>query len=46
VVGSAEPLGLARLARAVLDLGTSVPGCDTRIVINRVRGGSAGRRTR
>jgi MinD-like ATPase involved in chromosome partitioning or flagellar assembly len=39
VVGSAEPLGLARLARAVLDLGTSVPGCDTRIVINRVRGG-------
>ena len=39
VVGSAEPLGLARLARAVLDLGTSVPGCDARIVVNRVRGG-------
>jgi MinD-like ATPase involved in chromosome partitioning or flagellar assembly len=39
VVGSAEPLGLARLARAVLDLSTSVPGCDVRIVVNRVRGG-------
>jgi len=39
VVGSAEPLGLARLARAVLDLSTSVPGCDTRIVVNRVRDG-------
>jgi len=39
VVGSAEPLGLARLARAVLDLTDAVPGCDPRIVVNRVRGG-------
>jgi MinD-like ATPase involved in chromosome partitioning or flagellar assembly len=39
VVGSAEPLGLARLARAVLDLGEAVPGCDAAVVVNRVRPG-------
>jgi MinD-like ATPase involved in chromosome partitioning or flagellar assembly len=39
VVGSAEPLGLARLARAVLDLGVAVPGCDAAVVVNRVRPG-------
>jgi MinD-like ATPase involved in chromosome partitioning or flagellar assembly len=39
VVGSAEPLGLARLARAVLDLGATVPGCDPAVVVNRVRPG-------
>jgi MinD-like ATPase involved in chromosome partitioning or flagellar assembly len=39
VVGSAEPLGLARLARAVLDLTAAVPGCDASLVVNRVRSG-------
>ncbi|MDQ3627467.1 MAG: chromosome partitioning protein [Actinomycetota bacterium] len=37
-IGSAEPLGLARLARGVLDLTQTVPGCDPQIVVNRVRG--------
>jgi MinD-like ATPase involved in chromosome partitioning or flagellar assembly len=39
VVGSAEPLGLARLARGVLDLTEAVPGVDASVVVNRVRGG-------
>jgi MinD-like ATPase involved in chromosome partitioning or flagellar assembly len=39
VVGSAEPLGLVRLARGVLDLTEAVPGADTSVVVNRVRGG-------
>lgn len=37
-IGSADPLGLARLARGVLDLTQAVPGCDPQIVVNRVRG--------
>lgn len=36
-IGSAEPLGLARLARGVLDLTQAVPGCDPQIVVNRMR---------
>ena len=39
VVGSAEPLGLARLARGVLDLTEAVPGVDASVVVNRVRSG-------
>lgn len=39
VVGAAEPLGLARLARAVLDLTAAVPGCTASVVVNRVRSG-------
>lgn len=39
VVGSAEPLGLARLARSVLDLTEAVPACDVSVVVNRVRTG-------
>lgn len=36
-VGSAEPLGLARLARGVLDLTQAVPGSDPQVVVNRAR---------
>lgn len=36
-VGSADPVGLMRLARGVVDLGESVPGVEVRIVVNRVR---------
>ncbi|MDF2966312.1 MAG: hypothetical protein K0Q93_90 [Nocardioidaceae bacterium] len=39
VVGSADPLGLARLARARHDLRDRVPGAHVRLVVNRVRGG-------
>ncbi|MGH3495978.1 MAG: AAA family ATPase [Nocardioidaceae bacterium] len=38
-VGSGEPLGLARLARGVVDLAEAVPGVDVRLVVNRVRTG-------
>lgn len=37
VVGSADPLGLTRLTRAVFDLGEAVPGAEPQIVINKVR---------
>ncbi len=36
-VGSADPVGLMRLARGVVDLAETVPGADVRIVVNRVR---------
>jgi MinD-like ATPase involved in chromosome partitioning or flagellar assembly len=36
-VGSADPVGLMRLARGVVDLGETVPGVDVRVVVNRVR---------
>jgi MinD-like ATPase involved in chromosome partitioning or flagellar assembly len=39
VVGSADPLGLARLARARYDLRETVPAARVRLVVNRVRGG-------
>ncbi|MGI8614995.1 MAG: AAA family ATPase [Nocardioidaceae bacterium] len=39
VVGSADPLGLSRLARGVLDLREAVPGADVAVVVNRVRPG-------
>ena len=38
-VGAADPLGLSRLARGVLDLRDAVPGADVSIVVNRVRPG-------
>jgi len=38
-VGSADPLGLARLARARSDLREVVPAAAVRLVVNRVRGG-------
>ena len=36
-VGSADPLGLTRLARGVLDLREAVPGVDVAMVVNRTR---------
>ena len=36
-VGSADPLGLTRLARGVLDLRETVPGVDVAMVVNRAR---------
>lgn len=38
VVGAADPLGLSRLARAVVDLSAAVPGCEPAVVVNRMRG--------
>lgn len=37
VVGSADPVGLARLARALVELLETIPGGTLRIVINRAR---------
>jgi MinD-like ATPase involved in chromosome partitioning or flagellar assembly len=37
VVGSADPVGLARLARALVELPEVVPAASTRVVVNRVR---------
>lgn len=37
VVGSAEPVGLARLARALVDLADVVPGVLPHVVVNRFR---------
>ena len=42
VVGSADPVGLTRLIRALHDLRSVVPGATTRVVVNRVRSGSLG----
>jgi MinD-like ATPase involved in chromosome partitioning or flagellar assembly len=36
-VGAADPIGLMRLARGVVDLVETVPGVDVRLVVNRVR---------
>jgi MinD-like ATPase involved in chromosome partitioning or flagellar assembly len=38
-VGSADPVGLSRLARGVVDLVSAVPGCEPSIVLNRMRAG-------
>lgn len=43
VVGSAEPIGLQRLVRAVQDLG-AVPAPSPRVVVNRVRASAVGAR--
>jgi MinD-like ATPase involved in chromosome partitioning or flagellar assembly len=37
VVGSADPVGLARLARGLVELPEIVPAATTRVVVNRVR---------
>lgn len=37
VVGSADPVGLARLARGMVELLEAVPGCTLRVAINRTR---------
>ncbi len=37
VVGSAEPAGLARLARGLVELRDLVPGTPIRVVVNRMR---------
>jgi len=37
VVGSADPVGLARLARGLVELMETVPGGTVRIVVNRAR---------
>ncbi|MGH3424996.1 MAG: AAA family ATPase [Nocardioidaceae bacterium] len=39
VVGSADPLGLTRLTRAVFDLRDSVPSARPQLVVNKVRNG-------
>ena len=38
VVGAADPVGLARLARALVDLRDRVGGVPVRVVVNRMRG--------
>ena len=42
VVGSADPVGLTRLIRALHELRAVVPSAATRVVVNRVRSGSLG----
>ncbi|HET9860640.1 MAG TPA: hypothetical protein VFQ19_12745 [Nocardioidaceae bacterium] len=37
VVGSADPVGLARLARGLVDLLEAVPGSSLRVAVNRAR---------
>ncbi|MFZ2016377.1 MAG: hypothetical protein WAV00_21365 [Nocardioides sp.] len=37
VVGSADPVGLSRLARGLVDLRERVPGAPVRVVVNRMR---------
>jgi len=37
VVGSADPVGLGRLFRAISDLATMVPAASTSVVVNRAR---------
>jgi Flp pilus assembly CpaE family ATPase len=39
-VGSADPVGLQRLVRGLAELRDAVPGCQPRVVVNRVRKGS------
>ena len=39
VVGSADPVGLSRLARGLVDLRDRVPGTPVRVVVNRMRPG-------
>ncbi|ADB30745.1 hypothetical protein Kfla_1650 [Kribbella flavida DSM 17836] len=42
VVGTADPIGLTRLIRALHELRAVVPSANTRVVVNRVRSGSLG----
>lgn len=43
VVGSADPVGLQRLVRALQDLAAAVPGTAPVVVVNRVRSDAVGR---
>jgi MinD-like ATPase involved in chromosome partitioning or flagellar assembly len=38
VVGSADPVGLSRLARGLVELRERLPGTPVRVVVNRMRG--------
>jgi MinD-like ATPase involved in chromosome partitioning or flagellar assembly len=42
VVGTADPVGLTRLIRALHELGAAVPSATPRVVVNRVRSGPLG----
>jgi len=42
VVGSADPIGLTRLIRAIHELRAAVPSVTTRVVVNRLRSGPLG----
>jgi Flp pilus assembly CpaE family ATPase len=42
VVGSADPVGLTRLIRAIHEVRGLVPSVNLRVVVNRVRSGSLG----
>jgi len=42
VVGTADPVGLTRLIRALHELRAAVPSATPRVVVNRVRAGSLG----
>jgi len=42
VVGSADPVGLTRLIRAIHELRAAVPAVTTRVVVNRLRSGPLG----
>ena len=42
VVGTADPVGLTRLIRAVHELSAVVPAVNVRVVVNRIRSGSLG----
>lgn len=46
VVGSADPVGLQRLVRALQELAVAVPGAVPQVVVNRVRADSVGRNPR
>lgn len=37
VVGSAEPVGLSRLVRALVEIGDTLPGATVQVVVNRMR---------
>jgi Flp pilus assembly CpaE family ATPase len=42
VVGTADPVGLTRLIRALHELRVAIPSARPRVVVNRVRSGSLG----
>jgi len=46
VVGSADPVGLQRLVRALQELAAVAPGAAPQVVVNRVRADSVGRNPR
>ncbi|MGW6276519.1 AAA family ATPase [Kribbella sp. NPDC055071] len=42
VVGTADPIGLTRLIRAIHELRAVVPSANVKVVVNRIRSGSLG----